>query len=614
MSGGAGWVGARPADGGTRFRVWASAHQRVDVVVGRTGGASAVHPLVRGADGVFAGFAPGVHAGDRYVYRLDGAGAFPDPASRFQPDGVHGPSEVIDPSTYKWHDAQWPGRPMADLVVYELHVGTFTADGTFAAATRRLGELADLGVTAIELMPVADFPGDHNWGYDGVALWAPSRAYGRPDDLRRLADTAHQLGLAVLLDVVYNHLGPDGNYLAAFSPHYFSSRHRTPWGDAINYDDADSGPVRAFVTGNAAYWVGEFHIDGLRLDATHAIVDDSATNILADVARAARRAAPGRQVVVIAEDNRNLVRLVRPESEGGYGLDGVWSDDFHHIVRRMLAGDHEGWFADFAGTTGELATALRRGWLHAGTPRGTDPSGIPLERFVIALQTHDQVGNRAYGDRLHHAIDLAAWRAASLLLLLSPETPLLFMGQEWGASTPFRYFTDHNPELGALVTEGRRQEFKAFSAFADPAVRHRIPDPQAPETFLRSRLDWSERSGEPHASLLRFTRELLHLRRETVARLPAGAIMVRAVGADGVCLLRKAGHDARLLVARLAGAGPLTVPPELLAGVASRGWTRRLDSEQGMPDEVPIDVRAGVEGVQVEFGRPGGVVLDARTG
>ncbi len=618
MTGTAGWVGARPESGGTRFRVWAPERRQVELLLAVPGAPDAVYPLQPGGDGYFGGLVPGVRPGDRYRYRLDGEGPFPDPASRYQPEGVHGPSEVVDPAAFRWTDGDWAGRPQQGLVVYELHVGTFTPEGTFAAATARLPYLNDLGVTAVELMPVADFPGGRNWGYDGVALYAPSGTYGTPDDLRRLVDTAHALGLAVLLDVVYNHLGPDGNYLGAFSPYYFSSRHRTPWGDAVNYDGDRSGPVRGFVTGNAEHWIREYHMDGLRLDATHAILDDGPRHILADIAEAARRAASGRQVVMIAEDNRNLDRLVRPTRDGGDGLDGVWSDDFHHIVRRLLAGDTEGYFADFEGTTAEIATALRAGWLFRGQPsprsgraRGTDPAGIPRYRFVIALQNHDQVGNRACGDRLHHGIDLAAWRAASVLLLTAPETPLLFMGQEWGAGSPFLYFTEHNPELGRLVTEGRRREFQSFRAFADPAAREGIPDPQSPETFRRSRLDWHEAAEEPHASLLRLYRDLLSLRRETAAWFQEDALLeVRPLGSDGLCLWRQSEGHGLLVVVRLRGAGLLELPSELAPAERVEGWHLRLDSELYAPDQAsaPLDFSGGV--VRLQFPRPGGVILE----
>jgi maltooligosyltrehalose trehalohydrolase len=603
--------GALPEGDGTRFRVWAPQRRRVDVVV-NGGRAESTHRLERHDDGYHVGLVHGVGPGARYRYRLDGDGPFPDPASRFQPDGVHGPSEVIDPTTFAWNDGAWRGRPLRELTIYELHVGVFTPAGTFAAATARLQYLRDLGIGAVELMPVADFAGRWNWGYDGVALYAPSRAYGRPDDLRRLVDRAHRLDLSVLLDVVYNHLGPDGSYLRRFSPEYVSTRHSTPWGDALNFDGDGSAPVRAFVTENAAYWVREFHVDGLRLDATHAIVDDSPRHILADVGTAARAAAPGREVTVIAEDNRNFDRLIRPASAGGYALDGEWTDDFHHILRRMLAGDSEGYFADFSGTVDELVTAVRDGWFyrgqfapHFGSKRGTDPAGIPPQRFVIALQTHDQVGNRAFGGRLHHAIDAAAWRAASTLLLLAPETPLLFMGQEWGATAPFLFFTDHHSQLGRQVTEGRRKEFRTFSAFADPASQRKIPDPQAEETFRRSQLDWNEPADGSHAALLRLYRDLLALRRDTLAAFAESTVEVQALGPDSIVVIRRTGAATQFVVVRLRGQGPLSVPS---TPGTTGGWQLRVDTEHYAPDPMPAII--GPRGA-ITFRRPGAVVLEA---
>ncbi len=546
-------LGALPDASGTHFRVWAPRARLVEVLLE---GAPPI-PLAHASEGYHVGRAAGAGPGLRYRYRLDGGHHFPDPAARFQPDGVHGWSQVVDPAAFAWSDAGWRARPLAEQVLYELHVGTFTREGTFAAAAARLPALADLGVTAVELMPLADFPGRHGWGYDGVCPFAPARCYGTPDDLRRLVDRAHGLGLAVILDAVFNHLGPDGNYLRQFSEAYFDPAHQTPWGDAVNVSGPGCGPVQAYLTEAACHWLAEYHLDGLRLDATHALVDEGPVRFLPELTAALHRLRPG--ALVIAEDERNLDRLVRPAAEGGDGLDGVWSDDLHHQLRRRLAGDHEAWFADFTGGTDDLATTLSRGWLYAGQPspsrgepRGTDPSGIPLERFVVCLQNHDQVGNRALGDRLHHAIAPEAWRAALALLLLAPETPLLFQGQEWAASTPFQYFTDHEAGLGRLVTEGRRREFGRFAAFHDPALRERIPDPQAVATFEASRLRWEERTLEPHAGVLRLHQALLALRRDQLLpRRPR--LRAAAAGPDAVVL--HAGDLA--VVVRLEGAGLL---------------------------------------------------------
>jgi maltooligosyltrehalose trehalohydrolase len=563
-------------------------------------------PLAPSPGGYHEGLVSGAGAGDRYRYLVDGAGPFPDPASRWQPDGIHGPSMVVDPGAYRWTDVGFPGLSLGGLTVYELHVGTFSEEGTFAGAAARLGRLADLGVGAVELMPVADFPGGRNWGYDGVALFAPARCYGTPDDLRRLVDEAHRLGLGVILDVVYNHLGPDGSTLAAFSPLYFTSRHETPWGVALDFDGEGSEAVRDFVAQNAVAWIRDYHLDGLRLDATHAIRDDSPRHVLSEIAERVRCEA-GRPALLVAEDDRNLARLVRPPAEGGYGLDGVWADDFHHQVRVRLAGDRDGYFADYDGSAEALARTLRSGWLYTGQrssfrggSRGTDPAGIPLERFVVCVQNHDQVGNRAFGNRLHHAVSPEAFRAAVALLLLAPETPLLFMGQEWAASTPFLYFTDHEPALGRLVAEGRRRELGSFRAFADPESRGRIPDPQAAATFEASRLRWEERDREPHASVLRLHRALLALRRAEI--VPRRA-RFRAAAAGERGLLLDYGDLAAAVW--LEGAGQVALPP---VGEATLLLLSTEDPTFA-PDARPARLHLGGPLPVARFERPGAVVL-----
>ncbi len=576
MSPGRASLGANWRDGAATFEVWAPEAAHLEVVLEPDAGPHRAHPMRRLDEGYFTIELSGVSPGALYRFRLDGRGPFPDPASRFQPQGVHGPSQVVDPGAFGWTDTAWRGGVLEETVLYELHIGTFTPAGTFRATLERLPYLRDLGVTAVELMPVADFAGDRNWGYDGVALFAPARCYGSPDDLRALVDAAHQLGLSVHLDVVYNHFGPDGAYQSTFSPHYISRSHRTPWGETLNFDGPGSRPVRDYVVENAVRWVREYHFDGLRLDATHAIVDDSPRPIVAEITAAVRDAvaASGRQVLVVAEDARNLRRVVESEAAGGWGAHATWSDDFHHQMRRALAGDTDGYFADFTGSTADIAATARQGWFYRGQdapsfggPRGTDPTGISSERFVFFLQNHDQTGNRALGDRLHHTIDLAAWRAASVLLLLLPETPLLFMGQEWGASTPFQFFTDHHPELGRAVTAGRRREFSRFAAFADPAGRETIPDPQDPETFRASRLVWEEQEREPHRSLLRLYRRLLAFRRTEAALRPRGGSgepVVLAWGDEVAGLApRGAGRTpcpGRRAPARGGGPGPPAAP------------------------------------------------------
>jgi maltooligosyltrehalose trehalohydrolase len=618
-------LGALPEASGTTFRVWAPVGHTLDVVVESPRRQVA---LARADGGLFEGLVADVGPGDRYRLALDGGTPLPDPASRAQPDGVHGASEVIDPSAFRWSDQGWQGVRLGQLVLYELHVGTFTHEGTFAAVAARLPLLRDLGVTAIELMPLADFAGARNWGYDGAALFAPARCYGRPDDLRRLVDAAHGIGLAVHLDVVYNHFGPAGAYAAAFSPYFFTTRHRSPWGDGINLDGDHGAGVRNFFIENALHWIHEYHVDGLRLDATHAMVDDSPRHFLAELAARVRAAVAGRDVLLIAEDERNLAHIVKTEREGGWSMDAVWADDFHHEMRCLLAGDHEGYFADFAGSVADIATTVRQGWFFTGQyssylerPRGSDPAGIPPQRFVICLQNHDQVGNRALGERLHHQVDLASYRAATTLLLCAPETPLLFMGQEWATSAPFCFFTDHDEGLGRLVTEGRRREFARFSSFSSPAARTRIPDPQVLDTFERSRLRWDERDREPHASTLRLYRALLRLRRGepalggAAAADAAGGLDVRALDKRTLVLRRDGPDGSALLVAVCLhehGAATISAPLATLPPGAT-GWTVVLTSEERAfavdPQPPAVDARADL--VRIDFLRPAAVVLKA---
>jgi maltooligosyltrehalose trehalohydrolase len=606
-------IGATVEEGATRFCVWAPEIKLLDVVVETPGRQGETHPTTRDADGFHRVTLPEIQAGDLYRYRLDGLGPFPDPASRFQPHGVHGPSQVVDWRRFRWSDNGWTGTDLEDTVLYELHVGTFTPEGSFAATMQRLPFLRELGVTAVELMPVGDFPGRWNWGYDGVAPFAPARCYGHPDDLRRLVDRAHSLGLAVHLDVVYNHLGPDGAYQSTFSRFYYSQSHHSPWGAGINFDGPGSEPVRNYMIQNALRWIEEYHFDGLRLDATHAIVDDSPRHVVASLASAVHRAVKtmGRRVHVIAEDVRNLAKMVQPESRGGWALDGTWSDDFHHQMRRSLNGDSDGYFQDFDGTTGNIAITARQGWFYTGQssnyfgkPRGTDPSGIDAPRFVFFLQNHDQVGNRAFGDRIHHKVDLAAWRAASSLLLLLPETPLLFMGQEWAATTPFFYFTDHHAELGRLVTQGRKNEFRRFASFADSTVQGSLPDPQTEETFRACRLRWEEPEREPHASMLRFYRSLLAFRKTLTAcnekpeikELSKSSLVLRRTGRDGTELLA---------LIRLSGGGAETVPGLEHAS----GCDVVLTSEDPAFTADPQIPCVDTEGRTVKFRRPGAVIF-----
>ena len=509
---------------GVHYRVWAPEKETVDILIfAEDGSVLRSLPLQGSADGFFYGDDPEGKPCDLYKFRLDGdeGQTFPDPASRFQPQGVHGPSQVRAPVNYTWlHDDQRHSVKLDDLVIYELHVGTFTPEGTFCAAIKKLDDLKDLGITAIELMPLADFPGRWNWGYDGVFLYAPTRAYGEPDDLRSLVDAAHARGISVILDAVYNHLGPDGAYLGAYTKNYFNPKHKTPWGDALNFDGPMNGPVREYFLGNPIYWMEEFHVDGFRLDAIHAIVDDTEHHVLCDITAAIHE----RGGFVFAEDDRNAAFLATPQRDGGTGLDGLWADDFHHEVRVALTGEQESYLKDFTGSAEDLAETLANGWFYRGQPsrnqgksRGTSCDQLPPHAFCYCISNHDQVGNRAFGERLSVSCSREGYRAASALLCLVPYTPLIFQGQEWAASTPFLYFTDHNEELGRLVTEGRRKEFAGFAAFAHGESTKKIPDPQAETTFNASKLKWDEATGGVHASTRALYKEALRLRREESA-------------------------------------------------------------------------------------------------
>ncbi len=612
-------LGATPIAGGTRFRTVAPERGELTLVL-HDGAAAGDYVMPQDGDGVCDRVVEGAAAGNRYSYRIGGGGARPDPASRYQPEGVHGPSEVIDAASFEWSDHGWGGRTAGDLIVYELHVGTFSPEGTFAGAAARLEALRDLGTTAIELMPLADFAGARNWGYDGVSLYAPSRTYGRPDDLRRLIDRAHHLGLSVILDVVYNHLGPEGAYLPECYPAYFTDRHSTPWGKAVNLDGADGQRVRRFIVDNARYWIREFHVDGLRLDATHALIEDDPGAIVREIVHAAHTESP-RPVFIHAEDHRNFARMVEDSAIGGWGLDGVWADDFHHVMRRLLATDEHGYYADFEGTTEELARTIQKGWLFTGqhsvhqqASRGTDPSHVPMSRFVVCLQNHDQVGNRAMGDRLHESIAPEAWRAASAVLLSVPMTPLLFMGQEWAASTPFQYFTDLEPELGELVTEGRRREFADFPEFSHEEARVRIPDPQSPSTFDASRLNWSERSEPAHSAVQALYRALLTLRLDHPALGASSESAGDAEAPDeGSLVMRRAEHgEVFWIAARLKGAGAIDLAPLAEArGEEDGDWTVVLSTEEPTyaADPAPPQIDRQPQGPVVHFTRPGAVIF-----
>ncbi len=575
---------------GVAFRVWAPAAESVEVELQA--------PLTRvpmspGDGGIWSATLPGLSAGTRYKLRV-GDASYPDPYSRSQPEGVHGPSEVVDPGSFAWSDDGWIGLDARGLSIYQVHVGTATREGTFDALAGELERIRALGVRALQLLPVAEFPGARNWGYDGVDLFAPSHQYGGPSGLKRLIDAAHRAGLGVIMDVVYNHLGPDGNYLRQFSPWYFTDRYQTPWGDAINYDGEQSAPVRKLVVDNALYWLHEFHADGLRLDATHAILDTSPRHILAELTDCVRASLPdGRRVVLIAESSENDVRTLLPTSEGGYGFDVVYADDFHHALRRYLAGDAEGYYQDYRGTLDEVARIVEQGWLYegqlsprTGKPRGTPARERPAWQFQYVLQNHDQVGNRPTGDRVHHAIDLPRYRAASALLLTLPYTPLLFMGQEFAASTPFQFFTDHTPELGRLVTEGRRAEFADWEAFRDAHGTDRIPDPQAESTFLRSKLKPEEAGTPPGALVARLYQELLWLRRSdpVFARQDRRRMEAKALS-EHVLSVRLWDDDQERLL--LVNFGPATRAVAQPAGLRWRALVSTDETRFGGSGESP---------------------------
>jgi maltooligosyltrehalose trehalohydrolase len=583
-------VGAEYASGrGVHFRVWAPGRERVSVVFEDGDGRESPGPaLEREAGGYFSGVAPRARPGALYRLRLDDGEAYPDPASRFQPRGPHGPSQVVDPGAYAWGDGLWRGPRRDGLVLYELHVGTFTREGTWEAAAQRLRDLASLGVTAVEVMPVADFPGRFGWGYDGVNLFAPTRLYGSPDDFRGFVDRAHGAGLGVILDVVYNHLGPDGNFLPRFSPYYFSET-PTEWGPSINFDGARSDSVRELFVSNAAYWIEEFHLDGLRLDATQSVYDASPEHVIAEAARAARAAAGRRTILIFAENETQDARLARPAAAGGLGVDALWNDDFHHSARVALTGRREAYYTDYLGAPQEFISSLTRGYLYQGQHyvwqakrRGTPATDLPPSAFVHYLENHDQVANTLDGGRLGRISDPGRLRALTAVLLLGPQTPLLFQGQEFAASAPFLYFADHRDALGAAVRDGRRAYLAQFPSIASPESQAAVPDPGDPASFERCKLDHSERAA--NAAALSLHRDLLALRREEAAfRAPRAGRLAGAVLAEAAFALRFAGPngDDRLLVVNLGAERTLSPAPEpLLAPAAREAWELLWSSER----------------------------------
>ena len=557
------------ADNTCEFRVWApNAHQVAVLFPGEQGKAARSLPMEPAENGYFV-LQTLATPGERYFYVVDHHHPVPDPVSRLLPQGVHGPTEIIDPEAFPWTDAGWHGLTLKEYVIYELHIGTFTQEGTFDAAIEKLAYLRKLGITVLEIMPVAAFPGERNWGYDAASPYAVQAGYGGPDGLRRLVDAAHAAGLGVILDVVYNHLGPEGNYLRFFGP-YFTAKHKTPWGEAVNYDQPGCEGARRYVVENALYWIREYHLDGLRLDAVQTIYDDSSPHILAEIVQNVSELARQlrRQVSVIAETDENDEKLVRPRSAGGYGLDAIWSDDFHHAIHAFFNGERKGYYQDF-GRPEQIVRALNEGFVFQGEPfrfwngrlRGTSSRHMPAPAHVICIQNHDQVGNRAKGERLTALVPRGVRMLAAALLLLAPHTPLLFMGQEFDESNPFQYFTDFgDPALQKAVSEGRRSEFKGFHF-------QEVPDPQDPATFQRSKLNWNLVRGEN--AMLSWYSSLLALRRKYVTD---STRTCKAELHNGIITMDVPADEPTLKVlARIQGSAPLPDP--------GPAWEKVLASE-----------------------------------
>jgi maltooligosyltrehalose trehalohydrolase len=571
--------------GGVDFRVWAPRSRTVAVESFRENAApETIAELEDEGGGYFSGNVPTAGAGLRYRFKLD-HGSFPDPASRFQPEGPHGPSEVVD-SSFAWTDRNWRGRAPTERVVYELHLGTFTPEGTWAAAAEQLPELARIGITVLEIMPIAEFPGEFGWGYDGVDLFAPTRLYGSPADAKAFVNRAHELGLMVILDVVYNHVGPDGNFLREYSDHYFSDRYANEWGEPLNFDGEHSGPVREFFITNARYWIREYHFDGLRLDATQQIFDASPSHILGEIGDAIRAESAGRLTFIVGENESQQAKLVRDRKAGGHGLDALWNDDFHHAAMVAATGRAEAYYSGFRGSAQEFVSSAKHGYLYQGQwyrwqerRRGAPALDLAPHQFVNFLENHDQVANSLRGERLHQRSSPARARALTALLLLSPQIPMLFQGQEFAASAPFLYFADHKGELGKQVRAGRRKFLEQFPSIAAPEASKTLADPCDAKTFARCKLSFEERNT--HRETYRMHEELLRLRRDE----PAIRSPVRFDGAtlsERAFVLRYFSADGRdrLLVVNLGNDLWLEPAPEpLLAPIEGHGWRIQWSSE-----------------------------------
>lgn len=588
-------IGAELTPDGVHFRVWAPKATTVEVVLENTSVPNENFPIFKleaeEEEGYFSACVQEAGEGTLYRFKLNGDSKtlYPDPASRFQPEGPHGPSQVINPSTFKWSDQHWKGVGLDGRVLYEMHVGTFTRQGTWDSAKRELLELANLGITIIEMMPVNEFPGKFGWGYDGVNLFAPTHLYGSPDDLRAFIDYAHALGIAVILDVVYNHLGPDGNYLRAFADHYFTHRYVTEWGDAINFDGEDAKNVREYFIANAGYWIDEYHFDGLRIDATQNIYDTSSPHILYEINQRVREKGANRITYIVAENELQQMELVEPIEEGGIGLDALWNDDFHHTALVRLTGRNECYYTDYQGTPQEFISCIKYGYLYQGQwylwqqkNRGTPSLHLNPASFINFTQNHDQIANSAHGLRLHSLTDPGNYRAMTALMLLAPGTPLLFQGQEFAASSPFYYFADHNHDLAELVFKGRREYFKQFPTIATPEIQARLPHPAKIETFNQCKLNFLER--EYHAKEYALHRDLLRLRKnDAVISVPRlGGIDGAVLNHDAFILRYFGDHeeDQRLLMINFGVDIPLSPAPEpLLAPPKGTEWEILWSSE-----------------------------------
>jgi maltooligosyltrehalose trehalohydrolase len=553
------------AFGAVRFRLWAPAAEMIALEVEGEQDALSLQPCAGGWHELVT---PRAHPGTRYRFVLPDGTRVPDPASRYQPEDVNGPSEVMDPKSYIWGDVEWRGRPWSQAVIYELHVGTFTEEGTFRAIVEKLDYLVALGVTAIQIMPIADFPGKRNWGYDGVLLYAPDSSYGRPEDMKALVDAAHARGLMVLLDVVFNHFGPDGNYLPLYAPQTFTNHHKTPWGDAINYDSEGSHVVRQFAVHNALYWLEEFHLDGLRFDAVHQIKDDSPEHLLDELARRIRATDWGRPIHLVLENERNqATRLQRNQHGEPVEYTAQWNDDIHHVLHTAATSENHAYYKDYAEATDKLGRALAEGFAFqgeqmesTGSERGEPSADLPPTAFVSFIQNHDQIGNRAFGDRIHAIAPAEAVRAVAAVYLLLPQTPMLFMGEEWGTRRSFPFFCDFPGELGELVREGRREEFAGFPEFADPKQRQKIPDPGSEQTFRSGKLDWQELSQADHAQWLNWYKSILQVRREQIMPL------INQIGGHAA-QYRVLGRNAILTCWKVGGSQELTLQANLSDGI-----------------------------------------------